>query len=138
MSKINTQSIPDSTPTEAVWGSQDDNSWNMWANTATTHIVIPIAGLYAIGANLQWQGGTGLKVVGIRINGIMQACNEIAPGAVGGDIFNNNSVEITTRCAANDVITIIAEQNTGSALLIQPTATGTSAGCYNEVNFLAP
>lgn len=109
-------SISHNTLTALTFNSKRFDTGNFHSTSAnTSRLTAPTAGLYVIGAGVQWDASSaGIRAAAIRLNGSTQIVNQ----TVDIDSATNHSHNLSTQyqLAAGDYVELVAFQTSGGAL----------------------
>lgn len=117
VTKAAAQSIATSALTAVTFDTERYDTDTMHDNvTNNTRITIKTAGLYTVGAAIEWAaGGTSFRLLLIRLNGTTPIAQLIGPPETTG-VATDQTLSTVYKFAVNDYIEVMAQQNSGGAL----------------------
>ena len=122
--------------TPLTFDTEDFDTANLHSTTTNTqNIVVPIGGLYLLGAGVRWENNTtGRRLVIINVNGTQAIRDAVSPNNTSGFGPEQNPHGLY-RLNAGDVVSVSVYQDSGSTLSVQNFG---ASGPYLEVAWLAP
>ena len=122
------QSIPNSTTTDIVLATDQIPLAGGMTRSGGV-FTVPIAGLYLVVIKARWAANaTGYRTLQLKRNNSFYA---EAPIAMGQAQDSGAGISVVIKCAANDNLRMATWQNSGGALNVVTTSSGTSmAVCY--------
>jgi hypothetical protein len=114
-----TQAIPNLTGTPLIF---DDDRWSTafsWDTSDPTRLTCTVAGLYDIGANVQWAANaTGNRRILIRANGTTAIADVIANAVTTAATPTHQNIGTHYELAVGDYVEVLVQQTSGGPLNI--------------------
>lgn len=132
-----TQSISNNTVTALAFTSESFDTATYHDNsTNNSRLTVSRTGIYVAYANVGWDSNTtGIRVLGIRINGTENnrpADSTVAPVADQTQNVVTGPISLT----ANDYIEAFVYQNSGGSRTLDAHATGSGTVCWFSIHYL--
>ena len=128
------QTIANGTVTVLALPNETYDTASLHDPAANTRLVAPVAGIYAITANVKWRasGGGSQRFVTLRKNGILSDLNTVQVAPVNSTLqFTSEVVSGQFALAAGDFVEVFVLQDSGAALNVVN-------ACKVQMTWLAP
>jgi hypothetical protein len=128
------QTIASGTVTVLALPNEAYDTANLHDPAANTRLVAPVAGIYAITANVKWRasGGGTQRFATLRKNGILSDLNTVQVAPVNSTLqFTSEVVSGQFALAAGDFVEVFVLQDSGAALNVVN-------ACKVQMTWLAP
>jgi len=128
------QTIANGTVTVLALPNESYDTANLHDPAANTRLVAPVAGIYAITANVKWRasGGGTQRFATLRKNGILSDLNTVQVAPVNSTLnFTSEIVSGQFALAAGDFVEVFVLQDSGAPLNVVN-------ACKVQMTWLAP